>query len=39
MTSKLDFQGRLTLVEVYTEWAGPCAAMATTLSKVKVDYD
>ena len=29
-------QGRLTLLEVYTDWAGPCTAMATILAKVKV---
>ena len=38
MTSKLYFQGWLTFVEADKEWAGLCAAMATTLSKVKVDY-
>ena len=31
-------QGGLTLVEVYTAWAGPCTAMATILSKIKVGW-
>ena len=29
-------QGRLTLVEVYTEWAGPCQPMAAVLARIKV---
>ena len=30
-------QGMVTLVEVYTAWAGPCVSMTPVLTKIKVD--
>ena len=31
------FQGVLTVVDVYSEWAGPCNAMANYLKKIKLE--
>ena len=31
------WQGVLTVVDVYSEWAGPCNAMANYLKKIKLD--
>ena len=30
-------QGILTVVDVYSEWAGPCNAMANYLKKIKLE--
>ena len=41
ITYLLDFQvivqGILTVVDVYSEWAGPCNAMANYLKKIKLE--
>ena len=31
------FEGILTVVDVYSEWAGPCNAMANYLKKIKLE--
>ena len=35
----LLLQGVLTVVDVYTEWAGPCNAMANYLKKIKLEVE
>ena len=37
MYSQVYLQGMLTLVEVYTKWAGTCGPMSPILTKMKVD--
>ena len=36
-TDFLPLQGVLTVVDVYSEWAGPCLAMANYLKKIKLE--
>ena len=33
----LHVQGGLTIVDVYSEWAGPCTAMTGALKKIKLE--
>ena len=33
----LYLQGGLTIVDVYSEWAGPCSAMSGALKKIKLE--
>ena len=36
--SKFSFQG-LTIVDVYSEWSGPCSAMTNFLKKIKLEVN
>ena len=33
------FQGVLTVVDVYNDWAGPCMAMASFLKKIRLEVN
>ena len=35
--NKLLLQGGLTIVDIYSEWAGPCTAMSGALKKIKLE--
>ena len=30
-------QGGITVVDIYSEWSGPCTAMQTALKKIKLE--
>ena len=32
-------QGGITVVDIYSEWSGPCTAMQTALKKIKLEVD
>ena len=34
-----DEQGGITVVDIYSEWSGPCTAMQTALKKIKLEVN
>ena len=32
-------QGGITVVDIYSEWSGPCTAMQTALKKIKLEVN